>query len=265
MGSRRQTIFCGEPLISGTIGNKVLGRLSHPSETPRLWPLKAGVGGEPRAALTAVGRSPLSGILLHTIESSSKCVHFWKHVGPEAESWRRPSLPVTQRSEGSKAFWHVRLKKIIQPEMERKRKAKRSHPYRASKMKTMLLRNQQQASGCGNRRPALHWREGAAGDGQVPGQWARRALPEVSEQCSRSTPFSTLVIFIFSLPLGARWVISYTLKISRTQYIKLSNTGIFRKIFFKGKAMHNHLFKQSFIQWSHLLSICFMYHLPVVS
>ena len=196
MGSRRQTIFCEEPLISGTIGNKVLGTLSHPSETPRLWPLKAGVGGEPRAALTAVGRSPLSGVLLHTIESSSKCVHFWKHVGPEAESWRHPSLPVTQRSEGSKAFWHVRLKKIIQPEMQRKRKAKRSHPYKASKMKKMLLRNQQQASGCGNRRPALHLREGAAGDGQVLGQWARRVLPEVSEQCSRSTPFSTLVIFI---------------------------------------------------------------------
>ena len=69
-----------------------------------LWPLKAGVGGEPRAALTAVGRPPLSGILLHAIDSSSKCVQFWKHVGPGAESWWSHSLPVTQRSEGSEAF-----------------------------------------------------------------------------------------------------------------------------------------------------------------
>lgn len=31
-------------------------------------------------------------------------------------------------------------------------------------MKKMLLRNQQQASGCENRKPTLHWREGAVGE-----------------------------------------------------------------------------------------------------
>lgn len=91
-------------------GNKILGRIPLPFKTQHFWSLKTEVGGKPWVAVQQ-WEGPLY------LESSSTSlihlayVHIWKHVGPGAESWRSQSLPMTQRSEGSRAFWYERLKK----------------------------------------------------------------------------------------------------------------------------------------------------------
>lgn len=92
------------------LGNKILDRIPLPFKIQYFWSLKTEVGGNPWVAVQQ-WEGPLY------LESSSTSlihlanVHIWKHVGPGAESWWSQSLPMTQRSEGSKAFWHVRLKK----------------------------------------------------------------------------------------------------------------------------------------------------------
>ena len=68
-------------------------------------------------------------------------VHIWKHVGPGVESWWRQSLPMTQRSEGRRVFWYVKIKrKEVLPETERIKIRKKMHPYNYWKMRKTLLR-----------------------------------------------------------------------------------------------------------------------------
>lgn len=121
------------------------------------WPLKTGVGGKPWVDCMVVGSPTLSGILLHIIDSSSKCAHLgvrgtWggKMVGTvtahDSEVWRQES------------FLTCKAKKKKKKKKTKSRK--RSHPYKPWKWKRHCLENQQQDSGCGNMKPALQWAAG---------------------------------------------------------------------------------------------------------
>ena len=171
MRSRRQTIFCGEPLISGTIGNQVLGRISHSFETPRCGPLEGwggrGATGSPHSSgkVPSIWHPPPHHRFIQQMCAFLEACGTWGRklveslTARDSEVWRQRSF-LTCKAEKSHSAWNGEKKE-------------------SKKMKKMLLRSQQQASGCENRRPALHGREGAVGERQVPGQWAHLVLPEV--------------------------------------------------------------------------------------
>lgn len=100
--SWRQIIFCGEPL-SLTPWQQNPGQNSSSLKNPIFLVLEDWGGRESMSSCAAVGRSTLSGILLHIIDSSSKCAHLeacgtWggKLVEPvtahDSEVWRQQSF-----------------------------------------------------------------------------------------------------------------------------------------------------------------------------
>ena len=143
-------------------------------------------------------------------------VHIWKHVGPGVESWWRQSLPMTQRSEGRRVFWYVKIKrKEVLPETERIKIRKKCILITTEKWERHCLENQQQGSGCGNYKVSREelWKRARTRAASL------YYYPRFSKQLSGSALLSILVIFIVSLSLEANWVINYTIKTSRAQYI----------------------------------------------
>lgn len=111
------------------------------------------------------------GTLLRTIYSPSKCAH-WEACGTWVGSWWRQSLPMTQRSEGRRAFWYVKLKKENSFAWDWEKKEEKNYilinPEKSEVRR--CLENQQQSLGCGNKR--------AAGRGYGRGRY-RGSKPEL--------------------------------------------------------------------------------------
>ena len=112
---------------------------------------------------------------------------------------------------------------------KKKKEGKKNHILiNPKKWKRCCLENQQHGSGYGNRRPARNWQKRRKADTRAGSpNWYSPRFPK---QCSRSTFFSTFVIFMLSCSLEAKPVVHYTFKISRTQWC---NIGNFRNICFK--------------------------------
>lgn len=131
--------------------------------------LKIRVGGTPWGACTVVRRSTRSGILLHTIDSSSKCTYL-EACGTWGGKLVEPSLPVTQAWRQQSFLTHkTKKKKSFAWNWEKKKK--KDILISPEKRKRYYLQNPQQDSGWEIRLELQLWGR-SYGRGAVPRQEA---------------------------------------------------------------------------------------------